>query len=232
MISVIIPAFNEEGVIGKTLDYINTNSTNGLVIEVIVVDGGSIDNTVNEARAHGAIVIESKRKGRAAQMNTGALAAQGAILYFLHADSVPPGSFATDIRQASEAGFDIGCFRLQFDLDHWFLKANAWFTRFDINAFRFGDQSLFVDREVFVRAGKFCENHIVMEDQEIIGRLRQFGKFIVVPKPVITSSRKYEANGIYKMQAIFFLIYFLYKIGYSQQRLVEIFRNLVQLGKI
>jgi rSAM/selenodomain-associated transferase 2 len=232
MISVIIPAYNEEDVIGKTLAYINAHSRNGLVTEVIVADGGSTDNTVNEARAHGAIVIESKRKGRAAQMNAGALAAQGAILYFLHADSVPPESFATDIRQASEAGFNIGCFRLQFDLDHWFLKANAWFTRFDINAFRFGDQSLFVDREVFVRAGKFCEKHIVMEDQEIIGRLRKFGKFIVVPKHVITSSRKYEANGVYKMQAIFFLIYFLYKIGYSQQRLVEIFRNLVQLGKI
>jgi hypothetical protein len=165
-------------------------------------------------------------------MNVGALAAQGTILYFLHADSVPPRSFTTDIQQASDAGFTMGCFRLQFDLDHWFLKANAWFTRFDINAFRFGDQSLFVDREVFMRAGKFCEKHIVMEDQEIIGRLRKFGKFMVVPKHVVTSSRKYEANGVYKMQAIFFLIYFLYKIGYSQQRLVEIFRHLVQLGKI
>ena len=232
MMSVIIPVYNEEHVIGKTLDYIHANSTSDQVREIIVVDGGSTDDTVNEARQHGAGVIESPRKGRAAQMNAGALAASGGILYFLHADSLPPRSFATDVQQALDTGFTIGCFRLQFDLDHWFLKANAWFTRFDINAFRFGDQSLFVDREVFLRAGKFCEKHIVMEDQEIIRRLRKYGKLIVVPKPIVTSSRKYEANGVYKMQAIFFLIYFLYKIGYSQQRLVEIFRNLIQQDKV
>lgn len=232
MISVIIPVYNEEGVIGNTIRYLKTVSGTETMIEIIVVDGGSADDSVNEAKREGAQVKISRRKGRAAQMNDGARAATGTILYFLHADSFPPVGFSTDIIEAVKNGYPIGCYRLRFDLDHWFLKANAWFTRFDVNAFRYGDQSLFVTREVFLKAGGFCEDHMVMEDQEIIKRLRRHGKFTIVPKEVITSARKYVTNGVFKMQLFFFLIYFLYHLGYSQDKLVAIFRKLVKQDKL
>lgn len=232
MISVIIPVYNEEGVIGNTIRYLKTVSEPDKVAEIIVVDGGSEDNSVREAQKEGALVIAGALKGRAAQMNEGARAAKGHILYFLHADSIPPSLFATDITEAVKNGHPTGCFRLRFDLDHWFLNANAWFTRFDINAFRYGDQSLFVTREVFMKAGGFCQKHIVMEDHEIIKRLRRHGNFIIIPKEIITSARKYVTNGVFKMQAIFYLMYLMYQLGYSQNKLIAIFRKLVKQDKL
>ena len=187
---------------------------------------------MNEAKKEGALVIKSTRKGRAAQMNEGARVANAPILYFLHADSIPPRGFTTDILDAEKNGYPVGCYRLRFDLDHWFLNANAWFTCFDINAFRYGDQSLFVTREVFLRAGGFSEKHIVMEDNEIIKRLRMNGKFIIIPKEVITSARKYVTNGVFKMQGIFYLMYFMYRLGFSQEKLLAMFRKLVKQDKL
>lgn len=232
MISIIIPVFNEEAIIGKTLRYLRSVVAGDTGIEIIVCDGGSEDKSVDEADREGVIVIKCDRKGRAAQMNAGARASRGSILYFLHADSVPPPSFAADIRHAVRAGNTMGCYRLRFDLDHWFLRANAWFTRFDINAFRYGDQSLFVTRACFEKAGGFCEKHTIMEDNEIVRRLKNFGRFIVLPREVTTSARRYVENGVYKMQAVFYLIYFLYQMGYSQEKLLTTFRKIVRQDKL
>lgn len=232
MISVIIPVYNEEAIIGNTLRYLKSILEPDKIKEIIVVDGGSIDNSVSEAKKEGALVKVSSRKGRAAQMNEGARIASGSILYFLHADSTPPTLFATDITEAIKDGYPIGCYRLRFDLDHWFLKANAWFTRFDVNAFRYGDQSLFVTKEIFLKAGGFCEEHIVMEDQEIIKRLRKYGNFFIIPREVVTSARKYITNGVFKMQGIFYLMYFIYQLGYSQEKLLALFRKLVRQDKL
>jgi hypothetical protein len=121
---------------------------------------------------------------------------------------------------------------LSFDHDHWFLKANCWFTRFNIDDIRFGDQSLFVTKEKFRKAGSFCEKHIVLEDQHLIKRLKKNDHFKVIKKPVITSARKYLENGIYKTQGIFFIIYFMYRLGFSQQRLVAFYRKLIRQDRL
>jgi rSAM/selenodomain-associated transferase 2 len=232
MISVIIPAYNEAAVIAETIQRLQAHDTLAAIKEIIVVDGGSTDTTLQVAAAAGARAVKSPQKGRAAQMNHGATLATAPVLYFLHADTVPPASFVADILNAQKQGYSSGCFMLSFDHDHWFLKANCWFTRFDVNHFRFGDQSLFVQRDTFLKAGGFNECHIVLEDQEIIQRLKRLGRFVVVKKPVITSARKYLENGIYKTQGIFFLIYFMYKAGYSQQRLVYTYRRLIRQDKL
>ena len=233
MISIIIPTYNEEGHIGPTVAQLLLNLANAeQIAEVIVVDGGSTDATILEATAAGAKAICSPRKGRAAQMNAGAATAKAEILYFLHADSVPPKTFAKDILNALQQGYISGCYRLQFDHQHWFLQANAWFTRFDVNAVRFGDQSLFVMREVFIKTGGFDETHVVMEDQEIIRRIRKYGRFAIMNGAVITSARKYLDNGVYKMQAVFFVIWTMYKLGYSQQKLVDTYRRLIRQNKV
>jgi rSAM/selenodomain-associated transferase 2 len=232
MISIIIPTYQEEGHIAKTIQQIREKGLASHITEIIVCDGGSSDNTITEARAAGAHAVSSPVKGRAAQMNYGASLAKGRVLYFLHADTLPPGNFTFDIVRAIENDVQAGCFKLAFDHDHWFLKANCWFTRFDINAVRFGDQSLFVTREKFTASGGFCERHIVMEDQEIISRLRKSCRFIVIQKPVVTSARKYLENGIYKTQGIFFVIYFMYQFGYSQQKLLQTYRRLMRQDKL
>ncbi|MBA2746184.1 MAG: TIGR04283 family arsenosugar biosynthesis glycosyltransferase [Flavisolibacter sp.] len=232
MISVIIPAYNEHAHIKATIQRVWHYDTHNLVEEIIVVDGGSSDATVTIARSEGVKAVVSPEKGRAAQMNYGASIAKEEILYFLHADTVPVMGFTSDIRQAMEDGYDAGCFMLDFDHAHWFLKFNCWFTRFDVDAFHYGDQSLFVECNHFHNAGGFCEKHIIFEDYHIIKQLKKRGRFTIVKKQVITSARKYLDNGIYKMQGVFYLMYFLYKLGLSQPRLVATYTRLINQEKI
>ncbi len=232
MISIIIPAFNEEKYIKSTIKRLWEYDEDKLIKEIIVVDGGSTDATAEKAKSEGVIVVSSPEKGRASQMNYGASISTGQILYFLHADTIPPKGFAEDIITAINKGFSAGCYMLSFDHDHWFLKANCWFTRFDADSIRFGDQSLFVTKNKFVEVGGFCEKHIVLEDQNIIKRLKKITCFTVIKKPVLTSARKYLENGIYKTQAVFFIIYFMYRLGFSQQKLLAAYRKLIRQDKL
>jgi rSAM/selenodomain-associated transferase 2 len=230
MISIIIPAYNEASAIAGCIAA-TRQACAGALPEIIVVDGGSTDETISVAQAAGAKVV-SGPKGRGRQMNYGASIASGEILYFLHADSLPPQNFNTSIMNAWQKGASSGCFLLAFDYDHWFLKANSWFTRFDVNAVRFGDQSLFVTRGVFDKSSGFREDLIIMEDQEIIHRLRKHGRFVVMDDFVVTSARKYLENGIYRMQGIFFRIWALYYLGYPQEQLLTLYRKLIRKHKL
>jgi rSAM/selenodomain-associated transferase 2 len=231
MISVVIPAYNEEAHVKATIQKLWEHDEQNLIGEIIVCDGASDDNTASVAQSEGVKVVTSP-KGRAKQMNAGAMAAQGEILYFFHADSLPPQKFTTHIIEAYNKGYMSGCFRLAFDYDHWFLKANAWFTRFDVNAVRFGDQSLFVTKEIFQKAGGFRENLLMMEDQEIIHRIKQFGRFKVMNEAVITSARKYVDNGVYRMQGIFYRIWAMYYLGYSQEQMLMVHRRVIKNHKL
>lgn len=232
MISIIIPVYNEENYIETTIKWIREKADPAHIHEIIVSDGGSVDQTIAIAAKAGASVVISPHKGRSAQMNYGASKAAASVFYFLHADTLPPEGFTYDILNAVEKGNRAGCFRLKFDNSHWFLQANCWFTRFDFNYFRFGDQSLFVTREIFLKSGGFSRKHIVMEDQEMIKRLKTISQFTVIPKPVLTSARKYLQNGIYKTQGTFFLIFFMYQIGFSQRALVDTYRKLILQDKV
>lgn len=227
MISIIIPTYNEADRIAKTIKL--THAANGNhESEIIIVDGGSTDATINIAEQCGATIVKSARRGRAAQMNTGASIAKHEILYFLHADSIPPNNFTTQILSASKDGAKSGCFRLAFDYDHWFLKMHAWFTKFDVNAVRFGDQSLFVAKNVFQKSGGFRADLLMMEDQEIIHRLKKHSRFKVLNDVVITSARKYLDNGVFRTQGIFYCMWVMYYLGYSQDRMMNVHKILIR----
>lgn len=231
-LSIIIPTFNEAGHIGPLLRALRELGAAAPDVELIVADGGSTDATAAEAAEAGGCLVRSPRKGRAAQLNYGAARAQGNMLYFLHADSYPPATLLADLRRAVAAGYGSGCFRLAFDDGHWFLQLSAWCTRFDWDALRFGDQSLFVRRAVWAAAGGYDERLVVFEDQEIIRRLRRQGRFVVLPGAVTTSARKYRANGVYRLQLTFGLLCLLYRLGVAQATLVRLYRRLIRQGKI
>ncbi len=232
MISIIIPTFNEEKYIGTTVKRLLHNKGINLVSEIIIVDGGSTDQTVKEAEATTAIVVRSTSKGRAVQMNEGAALAKSPVLYFLHADSIPPNGFAETINKYLCKGYDSGCFRLKFDHPHWFLKSIAWLTMFNTSLIRFGDQSLFIRRSLFQDIGGFASQYVVMEDHEIIDRIKKRGRFVVIPQAITTSARKFIENGLYRLMGIFLYIYLLYYLRFPQETLIKAYRKHIRNGKL
>jgi len=225
-LSVIIPAYNEEAHITETISAVKNRGGHNLH-EIIIADGQSSDATVAAARSAGARVVTSPQQGRAPQMNYGAQQASADVLYFLHADSIPPPAFATQVTKAVQAGFPAGCFQLTFDQDHPLLDTYAWFTRFDLDAFRFGDQSLFITSETFDKIGGFRDDHIVMEDNEIVRRIKKDYPFIILDDSVETSARSYRQAGVVKLQLVFVLIYILYFMGVEQEVLASIKSEIV-----
>lgn len=224
MISVIIPTFNEEESLPELISHLKLYGESD-ELEIIISDGGSNDNTKAIAEELGAKVFASPQKGRAAQMNFGAGKAKNEILYFLHADTFPPKTFINDIKNSLSPEVKAGCFRLTFDYDHFLLRAFSWFTKFNIDVFRFGDQSLFITNTLFKEVGKFDENLIVMEDQKIIWPIKKRTRFIIHPNSVVTSARKYLDVGIIRLQLIFSAIFLMYYLGFSQEKLAKFYIN-------
>lgn len=229
-ISIIIPTLNEAEGIVPLLKEVQGRSS-GLVSEIIVADGGSRDNTGELARNAGAEVIQCSSRGRAAQMNGGAAAASGDILYFLHADTIPPEGFDRLIQNAVADGAGSGCFQLRFRSSHPALRFYGWCTKFKSTLLRFGDQSLFVKSELFHNTGGFDEDLVVMEDQEMVRELKQRSPFMLLNQHVVTSARKYEKNGVYKLQFVFTLILILYYFGAQQDTLAHLYKSVIELGR-
>ncbi len=227
-ISVIIPVLNEEEHIERVIRKVRERSSYGAEPEIIVADGGSRDQTAEIAERAGARVVYCSRTGRAVQMNIGASAARGDLLYFLHADTIPPHGYTHEIIHAINKGAQSGCFQLRFDGEHPLLRFYSWCTRFNTTLVRFGDQSLFVEAKLFQNIGGFDEHLTVMEDQEIVRRLKNSGSFMLIGKQVKTSARKYKKNGVIRLQLLFTIILVLYYFGVQQDTLIHLYRSLIR----
>lgn len=228
MISIIIPTLNEEENIGRLVEYLFHNSRND-AIEIIISDGGSKDDTLEKALKAGATAVSSTRRGRAAQMNHGASIAKGDILYFVHADTVPPEGYTKDIKKAVEEGFGIGRYRTKFDSKKRILKLNAFFTRFDLFMCYGGDQTLFITKDLFQSIGGYDETMLIMEDYEIIGRARENAAYKIIQKPALVSARKYDKRSWLKVQKANYSIIEMYKKGASQKAMVDSYKLMLKL---
>lgn len=227
-ISIIIPTLNEAIRIAPLLTYLQENSSVKNIREILVVDGGSTDDTLEIASDFGAIPFQSE-KGRAKQMNFGALKAKGKILYFLHADTLPPKDFDSFILASVGNGHEAGCFRMRFDTSDWFLSLFSWFSRINHKICRGGDQSLYVTRRLFKNIKGFNEDYVIFEDSEFIGRLYKNTVFKVLPQRVVTSARKYKQNGAVKLQYHFGVIHLKNILGAGPEELYEYYKRKIIL---
>jgi rSAM/selenodomain-associated transferase 2 len=213
-ISVIIPALNEARYILSCLGSVKNQLGE---FELIVVDGGSVDETVEAAEPH-AGVIRSKR-GRAIQMNLGARYSSGEILLFLHADShLPSGAFSLLERVLADPRIVGGTFRLRFNSDKFLLRLIAFFSRFKFRYFHYGDQGIFVRRSVFEHLHGFAEIPF-MEDVDFLQRLRGTGLMALLEQPITTSARRFLERGIIRQQLMNIILVIFYLLGASPQNL-------------
>jgi rSAM/selenodomain-associated transferase 2 len=214
-ISIVIPTLNEAERIGPLVRFLLRHG-GPVVAEILVIDGGSRDGTPDVAAAAGATVIASA-PGRAVQMNTGAAAARSPILYFVHADTQPPESFASDIRQALADGWPMGCFRYRFDSPSLMLKINSWFTRFHWLWCQGGDKTFFIKNELFTQLGGYNEQLVIMEEYDFLIRAQAAGKpFTVLPKNALVSARKYEGRTWLQVQVANFTVFNLWRFRLAQ----------------
>jgi rSAM/selenodomain-associated transferase 2 len=224
-LSIIIPIYNEVGAIHRLLLHIENTTSKTIDYEIIVVDGGSTDGSQKAAEEHPKTVFLLSEKGRAKQMNAGANAATGNILYFLHCDSFPPKDFDVLIDNQIQKGNQAGCFRMKFDYQHPVLLVSQWFTRINHISCRGGDQSLFVTKTLFKKIKGFNETFIIYEDNEIISRLYAQKQFVVIPKTLLTSARRYRKNGVWKLQYHFTIIHLKRRLGHSAESLLQYYKN-------
>ncbi|MGC9503239.1 TIGR04283 family arsenosugar biosynthesis glycosyltransferase [Baaleninema sp.] len=221
-ISVVIPALNEATTLPETLKRVLA----GRNVEVLVVDGGSSDDTGAIARALGARVLDSP-PGRARQMNVGAQAATGEILLFLHADTLLPQAFDVLVRQVlSEPDVVAGAFELQIESSLPGIgtveRGANWRSR--LAQLPYGDQGLFLRRDRFDKLGGFPDLPI-MEDFEFVRRLRRQGKIAIPPIPVLTSGRRWQRLGILRTTLLNQAIVAAYLLGVSPETLRRWYRK-------
>lgn len=225
-VSIIIPTLNESEHIGRLLAHLQQHADQRL-LDLLVVDGGSQDNTCELAAQHGARALQSPEAGRAQQMNYGATLARGEILYFVHADCLPPATYLDDIDQALAEGFPIGTYRSAFESNSLLLKVNAYFTRFDFLWCRGGDQSIFVARDLFEELGGYRVDYCIMEEYDLMARAREQCPFKIIPKATLISARKYESNSYARVQVANLVVFNMFRLGFPPMRLAKIYRKLL-----
>jgi rSAM/selenodomain-associated transferase 2 len=221
-ISVIIPMLNEAANIGRALA-----STRGISnVEVIAVDGQSYDGTAKLAKSYDGVKVITSAPGRAHQMNAGAKAATGKIFLFLHADTILPKGFDDHVRRiVNQPGTAAGAFGLRL-----FPKSPATrIIELGINLrskylqMPYGDQAIFLKADTFYDINGFPDIPI-MEDYELVWRLRRRGRIVLAPASITTSTRRWKHLGIWQTTLINQAAIAAYCLGASPSRIARWYR--------
>ncbi len=231
MISVVIPALDEELLLPRCLASLEDQIEH----ELIVVDGGSHDRTIDLAESAGALVVRSPRANRGLQMNLGARRARSDVLLFLHADScLPPGALAAvEALLGSRDDVVGGCFTMRLDSRSPLCRLVAWGGDLYHRTGRslFGDRGVFVRRDAFEAAGGFRELPI-MEDVDLGRRLRESRgpsgarekrRLVMLPGPVVSSARAFERQGALRLLARILLACAAYKCGLPTDHIARLY---------
>lgn len=222
-ISIVIPVLNEGLLITDFLAHLRQNAPGA---ELIVVDGNSSDNTAERA-AFIADQLLQTRPGRGIQMNAGAAAAHGEILWFLHVDTFIPSNATAEIRnELSRRRVVGGFFRVRFPRDGFVYRLTDTFAHYAglLLGIRCGDHGFFCRRDIFEQIGGFSEVPL-MEDVDFFRKLSRTGSVAVVGQALLVDPRRYEAVGPWRVTIGFALIWFLYFLRLPRTTLLRVYRR-------
>lgn len=224
-ISVIIPTLNEAANLPNTLHCFNAGH---LDIEIIIVDGGSHDQTLTIAQDAGAVIV-CTAPGRAHQLNTGAQYATGDAYLFLHADTQLPQNWQHWITQTLQNPHNIaGAFELAIATDRPGIRLVEWGVqvRSRLLQLPYGDQAIFLRAATFQQLGGFPDLRI-MEDFQFVKRLQSLGHIAIVPAKVITSGRRWETLGVFRTTLLNQMMILGFYLGIAPERLQIWYRGQV-----
>ena len=221
-VSIIIPVLNEAEHIADTLRSLEAYRRQGH--EVIVIDGGSNDDTVSITEQYADRVLRSDA-GRAIQMNSGIDKARGDALLFLHADTRLPADAVSEIINAVEDGYFWGCFNVRLSGKHFMFRIieRMMNMRSCITGIATGDQAIFVSLESIQIIGAYPRLPL-MEDIVFSKRLRNLGWPACIRQQVVTSSRRWEDKGILRTVLLMWRLRLLFFLGVSADRLARQYR--------
>ena len=210
-LTIIVPVLNEAKLIVQCLEQLAPLRTQG--VEIIVVDGGSNDNTPDLAKALSDQILSSPR-GRAQQMNVGAHAARSPLLLFLHVDTTLPNAAEQHIYDAMTGRRAWGRFDIRIEGKHPLLRFIAWSMnlRSRLTGIATGDQAIFVRREVFNRCGGFPPLPL-MEDIALSQRLKHESHPVCLRARVTTSGRRWENHGVLRTIVLMWWLRLAYFCG-------------------
>ncbi len=224
--SVIIPVLHESFLINEAIRAIKSQKAKRMP-EILVVDGDSEGNTVTAIVEPDVVKITGPR-GRARQMNEGARHARGDILLFLHADTRLPENGIERILSVMEGdgviagAFDLGIGSKQFSLR---LIAFVASIRSRLTGIPFGDQGMFIRRDLFLSMGGFRDIPL-MEDIDIMRRIKErAGRIVILPEQAVSSARRWEREGVFRCTIRNWFIQVLYYLGVSPHKLVKYYRH-------
>jgi rSAM/selenodomain-associated transferase 2 len=222
-VSIIVPTLNEQTRISTTLRKL-LQLAGGK--EIAVVDGGSKDRTLELARAEGVRTINAPR-GRGPQMHAGVMETTGDVLWFVHADTIPPREALEDIRMAlADPEVVGGNFGLLFDgRSRAARQLTAIYPSLRRLGLCYGDSGMFVRREVYERIGGFRPLPL-FEDLDLLRRLRRTGRFVHLPQRMVTSSRRFENENFILVWLQWTALQVLYWCGISPRILARWYRHM------
>lgn len=223
-VSIIIPTLNEENNIKRLLN--NLKQLKG-DFEVIFSDGGSLDKTLDIIKDFGDCKIIKSDRGRARQLNNGAKESNNDILFFLHADSFIEENVLIKIEDFIKNGNKVGCLKIKFDSKKILMNIFAILSnlRVKYRNIAFGDQGIFIEKKLFEDIGMF-EDIPLMEDYKLSIKLKNVFPIKYIDSYIISSSRRFEKNGILKTALLMQKLQYMFRRGVSIDKIANIYNSM------
>jgi glycosyltransferase involved in cell wall biosynthesis len=227
-ILIIIPVYNEASTIENFVQDLNNRISEIDKAEIIFVDKGSQDGTVNKLLSFNANVITLDDGNYLSRLNKVVENSKGNALFFGRTESIPPFGFDILIEERINKGQALGCFRIIYDSMHLLLAILAWFTRFPFLLCRGVNGNFFIKKSLFKQIGGFDNNQSAFHDLDLIKRAKKLNRFVVIQETMIKSDFRYKKYGVIPSVIKIVISHFMYNFGFSHPKLRSFYEEFIR----